>query len=430
MKPQIHTLKNGLTVMFVDTKSFPTLTTIIMVGAGSRYENKENNGVAHFFEHMAFKGSKKYPDAFTIASTIEGLGGVFNAFTSKDHTGYWIKATADHFETVIDVLADMIRHSKLAPEEIEKEKGVIVEEINMYEDMPQAKVGDLFEKLVYDGNSLGYEIAGHADTVTQFTRQTFVDYMDDLYHPDNAVIVVAGGLNTVGARRASPVHNYLEIIENKLGNWKKGEAGSFEPLILKQTQPKIYVRNKKTEQAHFCLGFPTFSFFDKKKYPLAVLGVILGGGMSSRLFMEVREKRGLAYYVSTGRQFYVDSGNIVTQAGVAKDLNKAKEAVKVVVAEHNKIAQGKISEKELEKAKEVIKGRLLLSMEDSFNVAAYFATKKILQNSVETPQEEIQALKKVSIDDVAQVASEIFKPEKLNLAIIGPFNQGDFDKII
>jgi predicted Zn-dependent peptidase len=422
MQPQIHTLKNGLTVIFIDTKSFPTLTTIIMVGAGSRYENKINNGVAHFFEHMAFKGSKKYPDSLTIATTIEGLGGIFNAFTSKDHTGYWIKATANHFETVVDVLSDMIQHSKLEPAEIEKEKGVIVEEINMYEDMPQAKVGDLFEKLMYDGNSLAYEIAGHANTVTKFNRETFTDYMDDLYHPNNAVVVVAGGLNKT--------QNYLKIIEDKLGNWKKGKAGSFESLTVKQAQPKIYVRNKKTEQAHFALGFPTFSFFDQKKYPLAVLGTILGGGMSSRLFTEVREKRGLAYYVGTGRQFYSDTGNIVTQAGIAKDINKVKEAIKVTIDEHNKITKGNVGKKELDKAKEMIRGRLLLSMEDSFNVAAYYATKKLLQDSVQTPQEEIKELEKVTAEEVVKAASEIFKPEKLNLAVIGPFEEKDFDGLL
>src|SRR3972149_515048 len=191
MKTDIITLENGLKVVFVDTDAFPTLTTILLVGAGSRYENKINNGVAHFFEHMAFKGSKKYSNSFVISSTVEGFGGIFNAFTSKDHTGYWIKATTEHFTTMIDVIADMIQTPKLLTEEIEREKGVIVEEINMYEDMPSRKVGDIFETLLYQGSPLGFDIAGTKETVQSFNRLTFTDYINRLYHPNNAVLVVA-----------------------------------------------------------------------------------------------------------------------------------------------------------------------------------------------------------------------------------------------
>ncbi|KKP32772.1 MAG: Peptidase, M16 family, partial [Candidatus Roizmanbacteria bacterium GW2011_GWA2_32_13] len=239
MHPQTYTLKNGLQVIFIDTKTFPTLTTLLLIGAGSRYENEINNGVAHFFEHMAFKGSKKYSNSFVISSTVEGFGGVFNAFTSKDHTGYWIKATAKHFETMIDVISDMIQTPKLLTEEIEREKGVIKEEINMYEDMPQRKVGEIFETLLYKGSPLGFDIAGTKETVKKFTRQTFIDYINSLYHPNNAVLVVAGGLsNSSGKARyrkffdgkqktaknlvTSPFSNYLELINNKFGGWKSG----------------------------------------------------------------------------------------------------------------------------------------------------------------------------------------------------------------
>src|SRR3989339_1255216 len=197
MNPQTFTLKNGLQVIFIDTKTFQTLTTLLLVGAGSRYENEKNNGIAHFFEHMAFKGSKKYPNSFLISSTIEGVGGIFNAFTSKDHTGYWIKSIPEHFETVIDVIADMVLHPRLEIEEIEREKGVIAEEINMYEDTPQRKVGELFEELLYKGNPLGYDIAGTKDIIYKFDRSTFVNYINNLYHPENAVLVIAGGLANI-----------------------------------------------------------------------------------------------------------------------------------------------------------------------------------------------------------------------------------------
>jgi len=226
MQSKLYTLPNGLKVLFIDTKAFSSITTLLLVGAGSRYENEKNNGIAHFFEHMAFKGSKKYPNSLVISSIIEGLGGIFNAFTSKDHTGYWVKATNEHFETIIDVLSDMVLNSLLKNEEIEREKGVIIEEINMYEDTPQRKVGEVFEGLLYKGNSLGYDIAGTKDTVSEFNRKTFTDYMNSLYHPSNAVLVVAGGLN-VGTIHELSLQKYLKIIKTKFSSWKKGEKIDF-----------------------------------------------------------------------------------------------------------------------------------------------------------------------------------------------------------
>ena len=425
MQPQFFTLPNGLRVILIDTKSFPTLTTLLLVGAGSRYENKQNNGIAHFFEHMAFKGSKKYPNTFVISSTIEGLGGVFNAFTSKDHTGYWIKSTTEHFETVVDVLSDMIKNSFLREEELQREKGVIIEEINMYEDTPMRKVGEIFEGLMYKNTPLGFDIAGTKDTVRSFTRDTFTNYMDKLYFPENALLVVAGGLNT-GSIKGSKLKNYKGIIEEKFGDWNGNGKASFEKYSSDQTGPNILIKHKKTEQAHFSLGFPTFSFFDPKKYALSVLATIIGGGMSSRLFIEVRERRGLCYYVSTGRELYHDTGNFVTQAGIVNNIEKIKEAISVILDEHKKIMKGEIKSDELKKAKELIKGRLLLGMEDSSNVASYFGTKQILEGDIQSPQEAIKNLERVTSDEVVTLAKEIFRPDKLNFALIGPFEEKDF----
>ncbi len=402
--------------------AFSTFTTLLLVGAGSRYENENNNGVAHFFEHMAFKGSKKYPNSFVISSTIEGLGGMFNAFTSKDHTGYWIKATNDHFETMVDVISDMVLHPLLLEEEINREKGVIVEEINLYEDTPYRRVGDYFERLLYKDSPLGYDIAGSKKTVSSFTRQTFVEYINSLYHPKNAVLVVAGGLDKT--------QNYLKIIKDKFGAWGNGKKSTFETVKEGQTEPQSLIRTKKTEQAHFCLGFRAFSFFDERKYILSILSTILGGGMSSRLFIQVRERRGLCYYISTGREHYHDAGNIVTQAGVTNNLDKVKEAVETILKEHKKIKKGEIEKKEMEKAKELLKGRLLLSMEDSSNVASFFGTKKILEEEIETPEHIIDQLQKVTIDEVTALANELFKPEKLNFSIVGPFENKDLREFI
>ncbi len=450
MKPQVHSLSNGLPVIFIDTKAFPTLTTLLLVGAGSRFENEKNNGIAHFFEHMAFKGSKKYPNSFVISSTIEGLGGIFNAFTGKDHTGYWIKATTEHFETVIDVIADMVQNSLLLPEEINREKGVIAEEINMHEDMPQRKVGDLFERLLYQDSPLGYDISGKKEIIKTFQKHTFDDYIHHLYQPNNAVIVVAGGLNNVRHRvfssasppkggspkrltqkQVSPLSYYLKVIEEKFSGWRNGEKASFQKVEERQTRPQLLLKHKKTEQTHFCLGFRAFSFFDSRKYALSLLSTILGGGMSSRLFIEVRERLGLCYYISTGRELYHDVGNMVTQAGVANNLDKLKKAIELILKEHQKIVKGEVKREELKKAKELIKGRLLLSMEDSFNVASFFGTKKLLQNEIETQEDVIKKLEKVTVDDIVSIASDVFKPERLNLAVIGPFEKKEeFEKVL
>jgi predicted Zn-dependent peptidase len=423
MKPQEFTLKNGLRVIFVDTKTFPTLTTLLLVGAGSRYENKKNNGIAHFFEHMAFKGSQKYPNSFVISSTVEGFGGVFNAFTSKDHTGYWIKATTEHFETMIDVIADMVQKPKLLPEEIEREKGVIKEEINMYEDTPQRKVGEIFENLVYPDHPLGFDIAGTKETVQSFNRSTFVDYINSLYHPNNAVLVIAGGLG---------LSDYLGLIDNKFSGWKEGKKLMFEKIKESQAKPQMLIKYKKTEQAHFVLGYRSFGFNDERKYVLNLLATILGGGMSSRLFIQVRERRGLCYYISSGSESYDDCGSFITQAGVTNNLEKVKLAVRTVLEEHEKIKSGDIKSEELLKAKEMIKGRLMLSMEDSMNIASFYGTKKILQNKIISPEEIIAKIESVTAQEIANLAKEIFIPKNLNFALIGPFEQKDFqdfDKI-
>ncbi|MGB9707643.1 MAG: M16 family metallopeptidase [Microgenomates group bacterium] len=415
MKYEVFSLKNGLQVVLIDTEAFPTLTTLLLVGAGSRYENEKNNGIAHFFEHMAFKGSKKYPSSLLISSTIEGLGGVFNAFTAKDHTGYWIKGTTQHFETIIDVLADMIQHPLLKEEEIEREKGVIIEEINLYEDTPYRKVGDYFEALLYKDNPLGLEIAGTKKTVKSFTRQTFLDYIKNLYHPKNGLLVVAGGLGQI--------KNYLKIIEEKFKTWRNGGKAEFIPVKENQEKPEIFVKTKKTEQAHFCLGYRAFSFNDERKYALSLLAAILGGGMSSRLFIEVRERRGLCYYISTSKEQYADCGYLVTQAGVTNDLEKVNLAIDLILKEHEKIAKGDLKKEELKKAKEFLKGRLLLSLEDSFQLASFLGTKKLLQNKIETPEEVVAKLEKVKAEEIIDLAREIFIPSKLNLSIIGPFEK-------
>lgn len=424
MNPKTFTLKNGLQVIFVDTKTFPTLTTLLLVGAGSRYENEKNNGIAHFLEHMFYKGSKKYSNPKIISQIIEGMGGHWNAFTSKDYTGYYIKASTDHFPKIIDILSDILLNSLFENKEIEKEKGVIVEEINMYEDTPQRRIGEIFEGLMYQNNPLGFDIAGNKKTVTSFDRNTFLDYMNSLYHPNNAVLVVAGGLGSM------PFQKYIQIIKDKFGGWKSGVKSGFIKVKEKQLKPRILVHNKKTEQAHFCLGFPTFGINDDRRPILNVLITILGGGASSKLFQEVREKKGLCYYIGTGAEQYFETGSIVTQAGVAKDIEKVKVAVKATLSEHENMVNGLFSNDDITRAKEMLKGRLLISMENSFNISHFFGNKKLLEQKVETPEEIIKKILSVKKEEIVKLAKEIFDKNKLNFAIIGPFEQKDFQEFL
>ena len=470
MQPLLFKLPNGLRVILIDTKAFPTMTTILLFATGSRYESESNSGIAHFLEHMVFKGSKKYPDFFTVSSVLESLGATHNAFTSKDHTGFWVKSPTVHFEKVIDVMSDIIIQPLLPAGEIEREKGVIVAEMDMYEDNPMRRVGEYFEQLLYPRSTLGMDVIGRKETVTKFQRQDFVEYMRQFYQPKNAVLVVAGGLNLrsqenlleseLASRRTSrPVtrrlssesegslrpslaqtstsranflsnlanNNYLKIIEEKFTKFEAGNPEGSQARILqvfeKQKKPETLIHYKKTEQTHLSLGFRTFSFKDRRRYALAVLGTMLGGGSSSRLFIEVRERRGLCYYIYTGREHYHDVGYIVTQAGVANNLETVKKAIDTILEEHKKIIRGQIKGDELTRAKEIIKGRMMLSLEDSANVASWYGTKQILEGSIETVDQVIGKIEKVRQEEVVELAKEIFRPERLNLALIGPYDK-------
>ena len=427
MKPIYHTLKNGLRVILVPTGG-TSITTLLLIGAGSRYENQKNNGIAHFFEHMAFKGSKNFPDSFTIASTIEGMGGVFNAYTSKDHTGYYIKATPDKLETMTKVLADMITASKLEPAEIEREKGVIIEEINMYEDTPARRVGDIFDQLLYPKSSLGMDIIGTQDHIQSFNRQTFLDYFSQLYFPNNAVFAIAGAISEDKKEQ----QKLIELMDKYFGAWEKDQISGFDSWSGKQSQAKVKTYFKKTEQAHFVLGFRAFGFNDPRRYTLSLLSAILGGGMSSRLFIEVRERRGLCYYISTSKDQYVDAGCLVTQAGVKCDKKTLNEAIQVVIQEHKNIASnistGNFNlDEELVRAKEMIKGRILLSLEDTQNLASYYGTRMILGEELISPQEVIEKIMQVTKKDIITLAKDLVQEKNLNVAVIGPFNEEDIE---
>lgn len=385
---------------------------LIMVAAGSRYENRKNNGISHFLEHMAFKGTEKRPNALAISSLIDGMGGEFNAFTGKETTGYYIKSANSRIDTSLDVLSDMLQHSKLDPNEIEKERGVIIEEINMYEDMPARKIGDIYEELLYGDTPMGWDIAGFKENIRTITREDFQTYMSSLYSADNMTVVVAGGIDE---------KKTLQTIEQFFGAMKKFPASKFLPLKEAQSKPEMLIKQKQTEQTHVAIGVRTVSVHSEKRHPLSVLAAILGGGMSSRLFHEVREKRGLAYYVRSHSDEYADAGSLVSFAGV--DPKRADEAIKVMLEEYARVGQGSmgLTDEELTKAKEYLKGHLVLELEDSRSVAGFYAHQELLEDKIENPNDLIADIDAVTRDDVEAVGKEFFKNNGLNLALIGNF---------
>jgi predicted Zn-dependent peptidase len=412
MKTKTHELGNKLKILTVETGNKTSCTALLMVATGSRYENKKNNGIAHFFEHMAFKGSKNFKNAMVLASTVEGFGGVFNAFTSKEYTGYWIKGPVSHISTMVRVLADMVQYPILSREEIEREKGVIIEEIHMYEDTPQSKVGDIYEQILFKDNPLGMDTIGTAQTVGNATRTTFTDFIQSFYTPGNALLAIAGGAGN-------------DIVEEVAGRsfdtWKDHSVPSYNEFIAPEKEIYNYTHKKKTEQSHVVTGFRTFGIKNagKKRYVLSVLSAVLGGGMSSRLFHELRERRGLCYYISASSDLYRDVGTYYVRAGIPVDKIKIAEAQKVIVAEEEKIITKKVGEEELKRAKELIKGHFLLSLEDTFDVA-YFAGRKMLIEGVEAnPEKLVKEIDAVSAEEVQKLAEEIFSSPRFTAMVSG-----------
>ncbi len=407
-------LPNGLRLITVPMPSFESATVLVMVGAGSRYETKQNNGISHFLEHMAFKGTKKRPSAMDISGLIDGIGGEFNAFTGKETTGYYIKAQATHLELSLDLLSDMLQHSLLDPKEIDKEKGVIIEEMNMYEDTPARKLGDVYENLLYGDTPMGWDIVGTKEVIRATTREDFVKYMGSLYSPDNMTVVVSGGIDESKTE---------ELTAKYFGDMSAFASIKAPKVLESQKKPAFLLKKKQTEQVHFGIGVRTIELEHPDRYALDVLASIMGGGMSSRLFHEIREKRGLAYYVRTMSDNYVDCGTLVSTAGV--DPNRAVEAVEVMIEELDKLRKpGNITQVELTKAKEYMKGHFVLELEDSRSVAAFYSHQEILESHLETPEETIKKIDEVTLDKVQEVATKYLVNDTLNMAIIGNFDDG------
>ncbi|MCL5069933.1 MAG: insulinase family protein [Actinobacteria bacterium] len=405
--------------MLVPIKGVGSVTTLALIGAGSRYENKINNGVSHFLEHMAFKGTNKRPSAREIATLIDGIGAESNAFTGKETTGYYIKSASEHIDLALDVLSDILSDSKFDPVEIDRERGVILEEINLYEDTPARKIGDIFERLLYDDTPMGWDISGEKDVIKNLTRQDFVSYMNKLYSATNMVVVIAGDIT---------LESGIKKVEKYFSKMPGFKTEEFSRLTETQIKPEISIKYKETEQAHFGLGVRTVGLLNEEdKHPLTVLASILGGGMSSRLFYEIRERRGLAYYVRAFSENYIDRGYLAAFAGV--DPKRIDDAIKIVVEEFEKIKnKGEIKKEELDKAKEYLTGHFVLDLEDTRSVAVFYGASELLENKPENPDEIIKRINQVTLDDIHRVANKYLDTKGYNLALIGNFKDEDHFK--
>ena len=414
------TLKNGLRIITVPQKNTQAVTTLVLVGTGSKYEKKENNGISHFLEHMFFKGTKKRPSLIAVAESLDKVGGIYNAFTGTEYTGYFAKVEVSQFDLALDWVSDIFLNSTLPEKEIKKEKGVIIEEINMLYDNPMTYIQTLWSKLLYGDQPAGWDVAGTKENVVKMNRQKLLDYKNKQYMAKNTIVCIAGKIDEEASIKK--VKKYFSKI-GKTAPIKK------QKVFEKQLEPKTLLHYKKTDQTHLCLGVRGYNLFHPLRYSFEILETILGGMMSSRLFIEVREKLGMAYYIKTDVETNPDTGYLVTRAGVSNE--NVEKAILAILKEYKKISQRKVLSLELKKAKDNIKGKLALLLETSDAFASFCAGQELLEKKILTPQEIFAKIDKITSNDILRVAKDIFKPEKLNLALIGPHrDKRKFQKLL
>ncbi len=418
---QKYTLKNGTRVILTPLKGTEAVTILVLYGVGSRHETEDIAGISHFLEHMMFKGTTKRPNTLVLSKELDQVGAQFNAYTSTDNTGYWIKVNSEHINLGLDMLSDMLHNSKLEEEEISREKGTIIEEINMYEDTPRRQVENLLMNIVFKGNTLARDIAGSKETVSQTTRQKMLNYWQTKYTPKNCIISIAGKFNQTQVENNIAKYFDKEVKENKKNTFIK-----FQEF---QTVPQLKLHFKKTEQVHLSFGFTGPKLADKDLMATQLLGIILGGSMSSRLFINIRERHGLCYYIRATHDPVQDTGIFSISAGL--DKKRIFKAIKLILEEIRKIKNQGVSIEELKKAQEFLKGHLILEMEDSSSVADWYGRQELMLGKTKTPTEKIKLIMSVKKTALDAVARKIFQTNKINLALIGPFkNEQEFLKII
>lgn len=406
-------LKNGLTILKVPIRTAKSVLVDIFVKTGSRHEQARINGISHFLEHVFFKGSKKYPTAQQLSHALDAIGAEYNANTGKEHTQFYIKAAKKHFGFIFEILSDMLQHPVFAEEEIEREKGVIIEEINMYEDTPMRHVEDVLEEVMWPGQPLGRNIAGTREVIRKISRRDILDYVATYYQPQNMILAVAGNYSESQLANLVKKH-WAGLRSKKFPSWQKAKAV--------QKNPVLKIENKTTEQYHLALGFRSYDHNHRDYIPQIVLATILGGGMSSRLFVQIRERQGWAYYVRATPANYQDTGIFVIQAGVR--LDALTKVVETLMTELKTIKTKPVPPPELTKVKEYLKGTMTLSLEDYDSRLGWYLDQVAFRKDVLEPDKAMDLIDKVKAGDIQRVAKDIFQNKKMNLAIVGRGKNG------
>ncbi|HJX69535.1 MAG TPA: pitrilysin family protein [Dehalococcoidia bacterium] len=415
---QKTTLSNGLRIVSSTMPHTRSVCVGVFIGTGSRYEKAEEAGISHFIEHLCFKGTQRRATSKEISEAIEGVGGMLNGGTDKELTLYWCKVARPHFPLAVDVLADMLSHSRFDPGDIEKERQVITEEINMALDSPQYQVDLLIDELMWSNQPLGRDVAGTKATVAALTHQNILDYLAQHYLANNVVVSIAGDITH------GEVVNSLEEV---FRCWHEGVPQAYCPAEIEQYHPKLRVGQRDTKEAHLCLAVPGLSLNHPDRFTLDLLSVILGEGMSSRLFLEIREKRGLAYAIHSYADHFLDTGSLTVYAGI--DPQRLSIAIEAILTELNRLKEG-IPELELSKAKELCKGRLLLRMEDTRSVAGWLGGQELLLGDILSVDQVVSIIDSIQADDLLRVAREIVVGEKLNLAVVGPVEDKNLEGLL
>jgi predicted Zn-dependent peptidase len=405
---QKTTLDNGLRIITETMPHTRSVSICIFTGVGSRYETEPQSGVSHFIEHLMFKGTPKRATARDISMAIEGVGGIINAGTDKELTVYWCKTAQPHFSLALDVLSDILLHSKFAPDDIESERQVIIEEIHMGKDSPSQQVNMLIDELLWPNHPLGRDIAGDKDSVAGISRKMILKYLAQQYLPGNTVVSIAGALKH---------REMVTAVNQMLGGWAGEQPHPTYSPYQKQKFPRLNIECKDTEQAHLCLGLSGLPLLHPQRFVLDLLNVILGEGMSSRLFTEIRDRLGLAYSIHSYIDHFLDTGAITIYAGV--EPKNLPVAIKAILEQLARLKEP-IPEDELVKAKELAKGRLLLRMEDSRNVAGWMGGQEILTGKILSVDQVASTIDAITADEIERLAKELLVASQLRLAVVGP----------
>lgn len=403
-------LPNGLRVLTASMPHTRSVAVSIYVGAGSRYETQVQAGLSHFIEHLCFKGTERRPTSQEVSQVIDSVGGIINALTDRELTVFYCKVARPYFELALDVLADLVRRPLFAPDEMEKERRVIIEELAMVADSPSQQVDVLLDETIWPEQPLGRDVAGSEAAVSGLSREMALDYLQHQYVPNNVVVSVAGALSR---------HEAVELVAAALGDWPRGVPSGWFPAVNGQQAPRAAVKYKATEQAHLSLAVRGLPLQHPDRYALGLLSVILGEGMSSRLALELRERRGLCYDVHSYVTYFMDAGSFAVYAGV--DPANAQEALGALLAELVRLREQDVAEEELARAKELAKGRLLLRMEDTRAVSDWLGAQELLAGRLRTVDEVAELLDAVTEEDLRRVAKQLLVSDQLNLAVVGPF---------